>query len=671
MDPFKVICVTCQAKLSVRNEALIGQIVGCPRCGSMVEIARPAAASAAAAAVTSSPESTINITARQIDQINEEVSQAAATPAESAPAAEPATSAADPAEAAETVPVEVLQATAEVAKYKIITWSLASFVIGATLVGAILYKGKAPTEEEPVAAVTETITAADPSPETDPISIVDEPEPPEPSVETELPTPDEPQPSTTAAELSVEPPAAEDFASSQEPPQPLDEPEPIEPPTLENDTDDSPTLTVEPAETAVPRFNPLQFDLASLSLAKLDQAPEPETQAVDPPVEDVPDEPVAVDPIDEASPAAPTVARLGRPDKKAPVVRGAEDQLKLMVPAIEFTNMPLLDALDLVSQLSGQPVSVAPEQLLMAGITSQKPVSLKADDISLREVLDKLLTPLRLEYTTEGPQIVVRRQDANKLREIKYPVSDLVSKEVTAEQLASWIEKLIAPKTWKSAGGNGMLESTADSLQVTQPQQVQYQVLILLERLRLARNLPPKSRYPVSSLVGAPANELLAAQLAAETTFTFTQLTPLAEVFAHWQTELGAPLLIDWPAMAEANVYPATPIACAVAGEPWHVALEEVLAPVGFGWRAVTGGAVEITLAERASNDLQVELLNVQSLDTSMLDRLRTLADQHGTNDLAALAYDPVGKVVLASQPATAMRAIYQHLREENLLDAR
>ncbi|MBN2217096.1 MAG: hypothetical protein JW719_06950 [Pirellulales bacterium] len=39
---FTITCTTCQARLEVRNESLIGQIVACPKCQSMVHITPPA-----------------------------------------------------------------------------------------------------------------------------------------------------------------------------------------------------------------------------------------------------------------------------------------------------------------------------------------------------------------------------------------------------------------------------------------------------------------------------------------------------------------------------------------------------------------------------------------------------------------------------------------------------
>jgi hypothetical protein len=62
MQPFKITCVTCRAGLTVKNESLVGQIIACPRCGSMVQVIAPAAPAttstmpaAAAAAMIATP----------------------------------------------------------------------------------------------------------------------------------------------------------------------------------------------------------------------------------------------------------------------------------------------------------------------------------------------------------------------------------------------------------------------------------------------------------------------------------------------------------------------------------------------------------------------------------------------------------------------------------------
>lgn len=689
MEVFKVICVTCQAKLSVRNESLIGQIVACPRCNSMVEIARPAAAPTSPTP-TESTGSMINISARQADEAKSEAEtpvRAFDTDVVTQAVAETTTVAADSQaavlpDAVDPETIEALQASVAVARYKMITWSVASFVIGASIVGAVLYKRNNTTEpsttaDSTTAAVAQTEVSLDPNAR---------PTPPEPTVserssiivpEPEQPTDgsnidgsdiDEPnsidEPTTPAASPTVDELATTDSPAAEQTPQPTNKPQPTSPVT--ETTDEAPVLTVEPAPRLARKFDPLDYDPERLSLNTVDQPQEPQTAAVEVPE---PPTPVSAEPIAEQTPAELVVARLGENSDAGVAAREAEQQLSLLIPALEFEDLPLVDAIELISQLSGQPVSVAPHELLMAGITAEESVSHTSRNASLGSALEEILKPLRLEYSTSGPQIIVRRRAADKLREIKYPVDDLVAGGQSEEELAGWIEQLVAPQTWQSAGGAGTLVTSPGSLQITQPQQVQYRILILLERLRLARELTPQSRYPVEQLAGRPAQAALSAQLDSVATFTFTQPTPLREVLSHWRAELGVPLLVDWPALAEAGIWPGTTITCAIHNESWQVALDKTLSAVGLGWRVATGGAIEITSAASANEDLQLELYPLRNRPSSDAETLGTLTNDQTSNATGVIVYDSVGNVVLSLHPAATQRQIYRQLRQKNLLE--
>ena len=612
MELFKVICVTCQAKLSVRNESLIGQIVACPRCDSMVEVTPPTA--------------TEPLVVPPPIHASEEVVSAAVSHEVSLPDAE----------------AEGLPASAAVGKYKVMAWSLVGFFAGATLFGVVLYSRSDPKTEatglEPSSRLMDPVPVAEDLPSSEeplevsppivkaPSVIVPEPVAPAPTIEKNI--------------------AAQPADESTEPP----EPAPL--------AEDLPKTEPAPTPRVALHFDPLDYDPENLTLATIDQPAAP----VESPTSEPHDAAV------EISVEVPSTVPLVR---RGPVVgedasrRDAGKQLALLIPKVKIDQQPLVECLRLFSQISGVPVSVTPEQLLMAGITSRKSVSLDASDLSLAEMLKQVLNPLRLEYHIQGAQVVVVRQQAEKRREINYPLGDLVGAETNEEQFAAWVEQLVAPSTWQAAGGQGTLVTTPGSLRIGQTQQVQYQVLIMLERLRLARNLPPKSRYPVKRLTGTPANALLHEKLARPATFTFLQYTAIDEIFVHWQTEFGAPLLIDWPALAEAEVWPRTTIACAISEQPWSAALEKVLEPLGLGWRATLGGAIEITSAEKVQGELQLELYPLRNDLEGGVARLRKLAKQQADG---VMLYDPVGKVFLVLEPAATQRLIFQWLHERESL---
>ena len=617
MEPFKIICVTCQAKLAVRNESLIGQVLACPRCESMVEITPP---TGEAASEATKPVPLVE----------------AIAPAVTATAIVPEEAVVPNAEA------EILQASAEVAKYKMMVWSLAGVLVGAVLVGGVLYSRSGSSTE----ATTLALNTLEPAPVTE---VINPPAVETPPVETApiVATPAVVAPVVEVAVPAVEEPMAEEPVAAV-----------VEPSVSLALIDEQPAEAPETIPKIARRFDPLDFDPENLTLAAVDRP----SESVGPPATQSQDE--VIEMPEEVPSTLPSVWR-GPDGGEDASKRNAEKQLDQLISGVKVQEMPLVDCLRLLSQLSGVPVSVSPEQLLMAGITPQKKIVFTVKKAGLNFVLSEVLEPLHLEYTTHGSQVVVTRQDATKQREISYPVDDLVDGETSLEELAGWVEQLVAPATWKTAGGEGTIEASSGRIRIGQTQQVQYQALIFLERLRLARNLPPRSRYPVKRLAGTPANALLQKQLAKRTTFTFSQYTPIDDVFVHWQTEIGVPLLIDWPALEEAEIWPATTVACAILDQPWSVGLEKVLEPLGLGWRAATGGAIEITSAEKVQSELQLELYPLRREFEGDAESLLVLAKPQAAG---GIFYDPVGKVQMVLQPAATHRLIFRRLREQQLL---
>ncbi len=603
MELFKITCVTCQAGLSVRNESIIGEIVACPQCGSMVQVVRPGEAEGPPAEA-GSPEVVVLESSAPVPPVEEPV-------------------------AAETQPV---------AGFRWIPWAVGIVVVGTTLLGTALFWTTEPevSDAAPPRAV----------------------EPPE-AAEIEEPA-------------VVEPAATEEPAELESPA----EAPPVQPEVRAEETvveapvrEAKPQAEVAPVETerVARRYDPLDLDPEGLDLASLDRLgeEEPATAPVSSPAIDEPP------PEPEPSISTLPVVRRGSDPKRNIAASNANVQLARRLPTLELRAMRLVDFLTLVSQLSGSPVSVGPEQLLMAGISPRKQVSLNASDISLDEALAQVLEPLRLEYVVVGPQVIVVRKDADQVREIEYPIDDLVSDDASAEQLANWVRQLVVPASWEEA----TLEIAGDSLRIHQSQRVHYQVLVFLERLRLVRGLSTRSRYPIERLAPTPLHAAMAERLTAPALFTFTQETPLGEVLLHWQRELDLPLLVDWPALAEVQLWPESTVLCAVADRPWHEVLTDVLEPLGLDWRATTGGAIEVSSADKLRRDLQLELYPLISGEAAeaspLLDRLPKqglkIQISDSTKSKTVLLFDPAGPALIALQPATEQREILAWLVEQGL----
>ena len=597
VELFKITCVTCRAGLSVRNESIIGQIIACPQCGSMVQVVSPG-----------EPDG-------------------------------PPAEAGSPARAGSPVPISEepitsdSQTAAAVAGYRWIAWTLAILGVGTTLVGTVLFWPSEPTVSDAAPPrATEQLEAIE----------IEEPSVIEPAATDALPvTPDEAD--VREEETVSESPVQVQEAKPQAVAAPVDVPR------------------------VARRFDPLDLDPERLDLTSLDRLKDKNATAA-------PVSSPAIgssDTVLEPSTSTLPIVRRGSDPKRNVGAGDAQEQLARRLPALEIRSMSLVDFFSLVSQLSGSPVSVGSEQLLMAGISPRKRVSLDARDIRLDEALTRVLEPLRLEHVVDGQQVIVVRKDATRVREIEYPIDDLVSSANSAEQLADWVRQLVAPSSWQEA----TLEIADDSLHIEQSVQVHYQILVFLERLRLVRGLSPRSRYPVERLVPTPLHAAMAERLSAPALFTFSQKTPLGEVFLHWQRELDLPLLVDWPALAEVELWPDSTIICAVADSPWHEALTDVLEPLGLDWRAVAGGAIEISSAEQLHRDWQLELYPLFSEEPTDANQILSRLREHVSKTQRAttaqskteFVFDRTAPAILALQSATAQREILAWLVEQGL----
>ena len=89
MEPFVIQCTTCRAQLKVSDPALVGDIVGCPKCESFVQVTPPAGwqpplpGAAAAIAVPGTGAAATNSPAARFRLNRAELSAAAAEPSAS------------------------------------------------------------------------------------------------------------------------------------------------------------------------------------------------------------------------------------------------------------------------------------------------------------------------------------------------------------------------------------------------------------------------------------------------------------------------------------------------------------------------------------------------------------------------------------------------------------
>ena len=721
MQPFKIICVTCRAGLTVKNESLVGQIIGCPRCGSMVQVAAPAGFSPSASqdvareaggpvgdslaslgAVTAAPRADFV----SIPAAPDSSAAAATTPPrtgrlsdQSEPAATFDFDAAADASAAiahtppapPSAPPSPIAAAVGMSGVKFAALAgLAAVAGAAAVVSAMMWlNADDPPVPSPTVAAAEREFAL--------------PTPPNARATAEL------APLETTTPAATDPAAAdavggesflplvdvpEDGAGAVEPPLSVPDgtPAPLRTGRLSDQSEPSKADSVvsapavgttvaetpAPADAAAPRLriDPLDVDPEGLDLATLfggpPKDPLAESQLPVTSAADVASEAPA-DPLPGAAAPADAGPQAVRRDDRNGAIGPPDATLLLArrIPALKATGLPLGRLLEFSVELSGVPVSVDPQELRRAGVSAATPTKIEAKDATIEAVLAPALEPLRLKPVVEDGQIVLRRTVEDRRRSVPYKVDDLATTDAAVRQLAAWVEALVAPASWQRARGDGVVQVAGGTLQVDHLESVQYDVLFLLERYRLAAGLPTRSKYPAALLTPSPT-AALRVRMNGPATFTFTNYTPLADVFRYWEEELDVAVLVDWPAVAGERLWPQSRIACSAAAQPWGEALDEVLAPLGLAWRPVDARTIEITSRAKVESEPAVEIYLLATIaDATQVAMLfeQSFHAIGAVNETATVkAIDGARGILLARLPAAAQRELCRALAEQQLL---
>ncbi|WP_442484859.1 hypothetical protein [Aeoliella sp. SH292] len=637
MQPFPVICETCGAKLKVRDPSAVGQIHACPKCDSMVLIALPAAMaeskSSAPSLTTTSLASASTMVpadfATEVDDLLQPPSLVQEAELFHEPVADPAASDA-----------EITAAVGGGASRSLWIWGgvgcAACFSVG--LLVAAWMSGS----DEPVTPQVAANSVA-----------------PVPADETKPPVEQKPSDTTSESVAVSKPvietpelPPLEALGEATEEPVTASAPEPLPalpPVPTEEEPAEETEVAAAPQRKPLPTIDPLAIDSANLDLLLIPDAADaaPAQPVIAEATEPIVDEPR--DAVDLPAPAGdrrfePGSASRGPSYAEALAEGELDSRLAMKLPAVAWKDVPLVVAFRELEQLSGVPVTVDPEALKMAGVDVARGISVESQNSTVRELAAKVAATVRLQVVPTPDGLALVKTGADKWRnEVKYDVDDLASDAVATQALADLVRQVVAPASWDDRRAKMRVENT--SFFTSQETAVHYDTLIFLERLRLARGLPARSKYPAAALAVEPRLASLGDRLKRPMTFAFVDWTPLGEVFDYWQQTGRVTILTDWQQLADQDLRPLATMAGSVDNLGFAAAMDASLTPLGLAWVPVDGNTIEITTRDTADATRWVEFYQ-NADETELRDRIESRVDPASLEHYV-ISPDASGKFVI------------------------
>lgn len=689
MELFSVICTTCQSRLKVRDRGAIGQILACPKCQGMVLVQPPPGwvdrgedesqsvaplPDANSTSNTTHPPTIAAATTSTIAASNfedaaallSEPSQPAPPPAVTAPpaaasaastaSAAPPTSA--PAPATEVIAAAPLGETlppntdwTSPATQRIKQWVLLGGVATTgvvVLISAAVYAVSAlsgPRVEDAVVVQANDSNqapideVADPPRENaDPTPVV-EPEP-APPIPEEIPSPEPPAAEPTPQPMSSDPPVAPQAPAANNTP---------------------PELAADPVDSSPKPLNNFSVEKTLEQFGSLIEAQPYETQ----PTGDGPRIPEASSEDDGAANAAePYVEEsLPRPStRNIDVARRLDDPLA----GIEMSDVALADFLNFVTDLTLVPITLDTTALPAIKCSPETPLKISLQKTTIAQMLAQALGPRNLAFVTRENQIVVMPVASvqGKPKTIQHDVTDLCASEEQVLELAELLTKVIEPDSWADAEGVGY-SIDGKQIVVTQRPAVHYALVVLLDKLRLARKLPPRSPYPAEVITLIPKAIAADAILSTPVTMNFVPPTRIGKVAEHLHRAAGLRMLVDWEAIASAGWTPEGEVKAGVANQPLRQFLDRLTGRMEITWRVIDSQTVELTTPSALAAHPDVEVHPVAVADsTALIAKIKAQlgAALFAPGSTAALVYEPRSKAILARLPQPAQRQLIEIL---------
>lgn len=635
MEIFTIRCTTCDAKLTVRNEELIGRILGCPKCGGMVLIERPDE--------WRSPSEDDRLPA----------------PAESKEKAVPEAVAAPPDESLrrhEAVlppPVPESLSESELRTRKILLGVLGGLLLVLILaVGILMSISEDRRGDSAVVPSSETVKAV----ETADRAKMPPDEPPS-QAETRFAAQPAPE-STGPSEASK--PDAQDQAKAL-PGTPI-----VPVPDSEQSLSAAPAVGeagTEPvrasAESATAESNRSRLAALLSRNPARNSARNPETTD---------ETPATGRPDTETTPdSEPTIRStaglLSDLERKLPGLIEPSTALSLNIPdrltrplvALELNKTPLEQALRTLSVMTEIPMTLDVDEFRCRTIRIDEPLTGRFESMTIGEILAGMLAPLRLEPVVEERQITITvpSRDRDALLERTFDVSDLAEKTreavdlrgravpdgaLTAERLAEMLRRLVDPIGWAEkdavAENEPSLRVEGSTLVLRHRLRTLDVSLRLLEQLRVLRGVPQTTEITGRDLApevfGWDAVE-------APMTLHYYQPTLLSGVLEQLENTTGIRILVDHKALHRA-LSPFAPIKATVHCDRGTVdeALGNLLGSVdvaGLTYRILDAKTIEITTTEvaRRPSKMTVEIHRYETperllrADETPDDLLRTI----------------------------------------------
>ncbi|MCA9122017.1 MAG: DUF4974 domain-containing protein [Planctomycetaceae bacterium] len=243
--------------------------------------------------------------------------------------------------------------------------------------------------------------------------------------------------------------------------------------------------------------------------------------------------------------------------------------------------------------------------LAEAGIQSGEPISDRLDNAPIYLLLNRLrASGVAWYFEDEILHITSTEAAEEHLATIPYNLGDLLDAGYDTDDLGQVIESAIAPESWETVGGAGVLSFLGDVMFLRHTGEVHRQVESLLGALR--------KHGRRTFILDPPQHLLLRQKLNDNVTVAFDD-TPLDTAVSELGNQLNIDIRLDLPALRDIRVRERQPVTLKLTDRSLKTVLQSLVMDFDLTW-VLRDGVLWITSEESAEAFLKTAVYDVRDL---------------------------------------------------------
>ena len=347
------------------------------------------------------------------------------------------------------------------------------------------------------------------------------------------------------------------------------------------------------------------------------------------------------------------------------------EKLDITLTGIKFDAISVLEFVQFMAKMAEIPICFNIDAIRAEGIDLNQKLDVLTEQATVREILESNLSPIGLVLEVSDKVVVLStaKQSNYSFVDYQFPLAIDTNNQEEVKRYTGNLQSAINPESWSTSGGKGLLEVKDGKLQIFQIPSTHQKIANFISRLDLSKQL-----------MDSPGNEELLEKSKSKylnvqkhmgrlVALEVVDPKPISEVFEKLGAELGITILIDWQSLMTEHWNPDTLVPWANSKKTFGQSLNELMSSMKTGYRWIDDNTLEITTRKKVYEAIEIEVYSIKNLQGKnrthqhiLLLVENNIAPIMPRDNPSSLVYEPKCDAIVALMPQTVHKLLQKLL---------